>query len=170
MKTKICTKCKRKQLLKNFYKRAPRKSRSKYGKPYKKRKNNTVKEEYQQRCKDCYKQQCHKYYLCNKEKYKQRSTAWKKVHRTERRIIAHEARLSIISFFGGKCVRCPFTDERALQLDHINGDGYKDKRSHWAKTWYVLKLIKQNPEKARKKFQLLCANCNWIKRVENHEY
>lgn len=34
---------------------------------------------------------------------------------------------------------------------------------------YRYKLIQDNPEEMRRRFQLLCANCNWIKRWENHE-
>src|SRR5438094_515100 len=30
--------------------------------------------------------------------------------------------------FGGKCVRCGFSDKRALQIDHVNGDGYIERK------------------------------------------
>jgi hypothetical protein len=51
-------------------------------------------------------------------------------------------RLSVLEALGGECIRCGFDDKRALQIDHIKGEN---------------------------KYQLLCANCNWIKRVENNE-
>jgi hypothetical protein len=61
---------------------------------------------------------------------------------------------------GGKCVHCGFDDERALQVDHIEGGGRAedDYRAYVLRVW-------EHPEK----YQLLCANCNWIKRDENEE-
>ena len=71
---------------------------------------------------------------------------------------------------GGKCVRCGFDDYRALQIDHMRGRCASDK-SLMAKSrcgYYkkVLDLINGG----FLKYQLLCANCNWIKRAENKEY
>ena len=38
-------------------------------------------------------------------------------------------RRAILELLGGKCVQCAFSDYRALQVDHIDGGGYKDKKS-----------------------------------------
>jgi hypothetical protein len=73
--------------------------------------------------------------------------------------------------YGSSCKRCGFTDFRALQIDHIQGVPRGMRR------------LKQNPHRGgtrlyaaivagrynQDEFQLLCANCNWIKRVENNE-
>jgi hypothetical protein len=60
---------------------------------------------------------------------------------------------------GGKCKRCGFSDKRALQFDHIEGIGSK-RPTGWA-------YFKDIQEGARAgKIQLLCANCNQIKRHE----
>jgi hypothetical protein len=84
-------------------------------------------------------------------------------------------RQAIIEAFGGQCVQCGFSDPRALQLDHINGDGRrlndwrKGNRPHWdLRARYT--FIVTHPEEAHRTLQLLCANCNWIKRVEKKEY
>lgn len=69
-------------------------------------------------------------------------------------------RKAVIAYLGGKCQLCGFSDERALQVDHINGDGYKD-RSH---ACWMAKVLREPS-----RYQLLCANCNFIKRVENNE-
>lgn len=66
---------------------------------------------------------------------------------------------------GGRCTRCDNRDYRCLQLDHIHGGGKKDTR----KSYYRYLFIIHNTEEARKEFQILCANCNWIKRYENNE-
>jgi len=78
-------------------------------------------------------------------------------------------RLLIIERLSGtKCKRCGFDDVRALQLDHIKGDGMKD-RKRFKNDQYMWFYYYDHPEQARKKLQVLCANCNWIKRYENDE-
>jgi hypothetical protein len=54
------------------------------------------------------------------------------------------------------------TDIRCLQIDHVNGGGNQQK---FKSVYLYFNYILENPSK----FQLLCANCNWIKRVENEE-
>ena len=73
-----------------------------------------------------------------------------------------------IELLGNKCVNCGFSDKRALQIDHINGGGRKDKRNLKGKQGYLKTVIESILSKENK-YQLLCANCNWIKRVENGE-
>lgn len=75
-----------------------------------------------------------------------------------------ELRAKVIVFLGGKCQRCGFDDIRALQIDHINGLPYKER----LKSIYLYLDILENP-KSKEIYQLLCANCNWIKRAENKE-
>lgn len=69
-----------------------------------------------------------------------------------------------IEKLGGKCIKCGFSDVRALQFDHINGGGKKEMKKKNAMARY-LEVVNDNGTK----YQLLCANCNWIKRVENGE-
>lgn len=64
----------------------------------------------------------------------------------------------------GKC-----KDIRCLQIDHKNGDGYKDKQRFKSTTAMYLYYLK-NLEEAKRNLQVLCANCNWIKRIDNHEH
>lgn len=71
---------------------------------------------------------------------------------------------AVLAFLGGVCVKCGFSDKRALQVDHVNGGGMKEKRSIGDSAMY-LKIL-GNPDG----YQILCANCNWIKRFENGEY
>ena len=78
-----------------------------------------------------------------------------------------ERRLKSFKLLGGKCVRCGFSDWRALQIDHIQGGGSEHYQKR--KTIGVLKDILTDPA-SRSKYQLLCANCNWIKRFEKSEH
>jgi len=76
-------------------------------------------------------------------------------------------RKMIIEKLGNVCVRCGYSDERALQVDHINGGGRYER---------IVKKINTNKAlyddicNTVDKYQLLCANCNVIKRIENKEF
>jgi len=73
-------------------------------------------------------------------------------------------RREVLEFFGGVCVECGFSDFRALQLDHINGGGTAERNSLPFEG--VFKRALKFPDE----YQLLCANCNWIKRYVNSEW
>lgn len=77
-------------------------------------------------------------------------------------------REEIITKLGGKCAKCGFTDARALQIDHVNGGGTKDRKSH-ARQVYYYRYVLSRIEPDAGEYQLLCANCNWIKRTEKQE-
>lgn len=74
-------------------------------------------------------------------------------------------REELLKTLGDKCTRCGFTDFRALQVDHVKGGGTKERLN---KKIYHTDVIKSflNHEG---KYQLLCANCNWIKKFDNNE-
>ena len=74
-------------------------------------------------------------------------------------------RQEVIKHLGSKCVRCSFNDWRALQIDHIEANGKSDTRIMGSGA-YHLRVLKDKTGK----YQLLCANCNWIKRYENSEH
>lgn len=84
------------------------------------------------------------------------------------RIKRTRIRVELLRLLGGKCCKCGFTDYRALQLDHINGGGTKERRSFPNQHTFVNYYWK-NPELAKTVFQILCANCNFIKRYESQE-
>lgn len=77
--------------------------------------------------------------------------------------IYRENKALLMEALGDSCVRCGFDDKRALQFDHIHGGGVKQQgRLTWLQlqTWMLKNLDE---------IQVLCANCNWIKRHENNE-
>jgi hypothetical protein len=83
----------------------------------------------------------------------------------KRNVTTAEIRSKVFSKYGNKCVKCGFDDTRALQIDHVNGDGGTDKKIRNRRIYYYTKVL----EDTTGKYQLLCCNCNWIKRVENNE-
>jgi len=73
-------------------------------------------------------------------------------------------RQRVLSLIGARCCRCGFDDARALQIDHKYGGGTKERRRFSYTTYYLHTL--HHPEN----YQVLCANCNTIKRVEKAEW
>lgn len=84
---------------------------------------------------------------------------WRRGHRRKQR-------LQVIEILGGCCVKCGFTDVRALQVDHINGGGSQARKTVSLDSMHNMILRAGNGLGI---YQLLCANCNWIKRHENNE-
>ena len=62
-----------------------------------------------------------------------------------------------------QCNYCGYNDPRALALDHINNDGYKHRKETKNKVYQWCKNNNFPPG-----FQVLCHNCNWIKRTEKN--
>lgn len=79
-------------------------------------------------------------------------------------------RLKVLEHLGGPiCCKCGFLDSRALQIDHINGGGNKETKNIGGSAQLYRSILNLAPETAKKIYQILCANCNWIKRSENKE-
>jgi hypothetical protein len=83
----------------------------------------------------------------------------------------------IFGRLGNKCFECGFSDIRILQIDHVNGGGLKEiQKVNKAKgigsssrsARYLL-YVRKKIREGSKDYQLLCPNCNWIKRIENKE-
>jgi hypothetical protein len=74
-------------------------------------------------------------------------------------------RRKVLTHYGNRCARCGFTDQRALSIDHVEGGGAEHRRnlkSNDICAW----LMRNNFPPG---FQILCMNCQWIKRHENQE-
>jgi len=76
-------------------------------------------------------------------------------------------RTAVFDILGARCSKCGFSDIRALQIDHINGGGSKQRKVNGGR--YIYSLVLRNIEEGKNDYQILCANCNWIKRVINNE-
>ena len=75
----------------------------------------------------------------------------------------HLYRRKAFEVLGGYvCTLCGFDDPRALQIDHVADDGYQ-KRQDGELGERLYRLVIQTGGTG---FQILCANCNWIKKAE----
>ena len=82
----------------------------------------------------------------------------------ENRFLKHYYKLKAAAYdaLGNKCKICGFNDIRALQIDHVNGfDKTEGKRN--------LQKVYGEILTGSTSYQILCANCNWIKRLTNNE-
>jgi hypothetical protein len=57
------------------------------------------------------------------------------------------------------------TDRRCLQIDHVHGGGKKDRNGGAGRYGMYRKILASDPA-----YQILCANCNWIKLAVNGEW
>ena len=131
-----CSKCKVEKLLTCFV----RHNRGKYGR--------------YSRCSDC-----------TRAEHAQRRAKFRKLLNRRENERNLKIRERVFEILGDTCKRCGFKDKRALQIDHVNGDGAKQRREIGKRSSYGLyRLILK--EKQFENYQILCANCNWIKRVE----
>lgn len=96
-----------------------------------------------------------------------RAKHWKESYRKVKEKRDTE-RVEMIRMMGGKCIKCGFDkDMRALQVDHIQGGGCKEQlKISRVRFW---RYVMDSFNKKEGKYQLLCANCNFIKRYLNNE-
>ena len=81
-----------------------------------------------------------------------------------------ELRVKMFEILGDKCMRCGFSDIRILQFDHKNGGGVKDLKVFGNQNTTMYRYYVEHPDEAKEKLQVLCPNCNWLKRVEREEF
>jgi hypothetical protein len=77
----------------------------------------------------------------------------------------HKYRQTAIEHLGGKCIKCGFDDPRALEIDHIKGDGKSWRKVGDKNAKRLMENILAAP--VGETYQLLCCNCHRIKTLEN---
>ena len=145
---KQCTKCKEMKLLEEFPK------------------NKKMNDGRHSWCRACHAKQLRELRKKHPEKFNTEKR--RKKNRERIRELRRYWKEKAFIVLGGKCVRCEFKDMRALQIDHIKANAKKDKKYFGNYTYYK-KIAEMSVEERKKTYQILCANCNWIKRWENKE-
>jgi hypothetical protein len=114
------------------------------------------------------------YYQKNKEKIKNNRLMYIEKYRAKARELQsayrHKWRWEIINILGNKCAKCGYDNLGALQIDHINGKGKYHVRTFNGNRYSYYKHIYEDIKMGSKDYQILCANCNWLKRFERQEY
>ena len=78
-----------------------------------------------------------------------------------------ELRQEVVQMLGGKCQWCGNPDPRVLHVDHKYMSP-RDEKANIGNQETVFRLIVDGLI-SKDVYQILCANCNWIKKVENNE-
>lgn len=125
-------------------------------------------------CKSCHEKKDVSSFYSFKSKLKSGIVTTYKVSRCKKCMTAASAkrntvksiRHEIIHRLGNKCVNCGFNDIRALQIDHKNGGGKKHIASFSGNSRNYYKSVRSSD---LSEYQILCANCNWIKRYTHNE-
>ncbi len=151
METKTCSRCNCELPLDQFY---PHKA-----------KVSTHKAWFRSICKSCNTVVAREYRQKNRQRYNAKVREY-----------AQRLRLLVLSHYCGGiepiCCECGFTDIRALSIDHINGGGNQHRRSLGdglcVGPQYVYQWLKNNGFPSG--YQVLCMNCQFIKKVERHEH
>lgn len=73
--------------------------------------------------------------------------------RSQVRTRRQRLRNAVFALLGESCSRCGFEDRRALQIDHINGDGRKERSENNTLKLLTKILAMKNPEE---EYQTLC--------------
>ena len=109
----------------------------------------------------------------SKEKFYRNHPNYRPPHDKEsQKKYKQKVRAKTIELLGGKCsnpnclVPNGCTDIRCLQIDHVKGGGNKALKSSYKEYKKIYMAIRSGS----KDYQLLCANCNWIKFHENKEW
>lgn len=77
----------------------------------------------------------------------------------------------VIDKLGGRCINhlknfgCECTDIKILQIDHVKGGGNKERNEIISLATFYRKVLNDNSGM----YQILCSNCNILKRLQNHE-
>jgi hypothetical protein len=119
-------------------------------------------------CKDKDKQREYKREYNRKRSRNRTQTIHTRQQQADKRL---RVKLDVLTHYGnGKCtcVKCGFSDDRALSIDHINGDGAEQRRNTKMVYHKLHQWLRDNHYPVG--YQTLCMNCQWIKRAENREF
>ena len=112
-------------------------------------------------------------YIEHKDEILARNRAYKISHPEKRKRWAvqwkNKVKLEVIAHYSDKtmaCADCGFDDIRALTIDHINGGGSQHRKR--INGYHIPAWLRKNgyPEG----YQVLCMNCQFIKKAEGKEY
>jgi len=112
------------------------------------------------------------YYIRNKDKIAEYSKDYRRGHKSElrQRNVTYEAALKMSAFnaYGGaKCACCGETLIEGLTIDHVGGDGAKERKEQNNKGGRVFyRWLKKNGYPPG--YQVLCATCNLAKGTDDH--
>ncbi len=111
------------------------------------------------------------YRINDQPKVYKHSLEWRKKQRLVTKKCEAKIKLEVLTHYSnGKlaCVSCAFSDIKALSIDHIKGGGTQHTEGlnrHGGANFYRWLRYNNYPDG----YQVLCMNCQFIKRADNSE-
>jgi len=111
-------------------------------------------------------------YFKNQNKYLAKNKKYRELFGYKERIREQtlERKRVVLTYYGNTicaCVKCGFSNIKALSIDHINGREVGELKDKATGDSFYRKIIKNNFPLG---YQTLCMNCQFIKREEEHEF
>lgn len=100
---------------------------------------------------------------------------WAQTHKKDLFLYRQKIKNEVFSYYSKKipcCAKCGISDIRVLSLDHIDGGGCKMRKSldnHGGGGFNFYIWLRKNNYPKNINLQVLCMNCQFIKRFEQHE-
>lgn len=69
-----------------------------------------------------------------------------------------------------ECQNCGISDKRFLEIDHIAGQGNRKLKTLPGRASQERRYYIKHPQQCREDLQILCSNCNQLKKEERMEY
>lgn len=112
--------------------------------------------------------------ICKSNRRKEaRESDTASAERERLRMRQHRARWrdEALSILGRACVCCGQTRQVFLHIDHTDNDGHEHRRTAGIRGGAAMnRWVIAHPAEARQRCQVLCANCNMAKAIEeNHQ-
>lgn len=117
------------------------------------------------------KRRYNKWYQNNKEAYRPRKATLMRKYRAENpekyrkqsRDAKARLKAKLFEMYGYECAICGFEDTRALTLDHIKGNGNKERARLGERGVYRRAVERHRPTE----YRTLCMNCQFIERSKS---
>lgn len=117
--------------------------------------------------------QKHDYYENHKAEILAKHREYVKNHKKETKVRAikwkAKVKLEVLIHYSAgtlSCIRCGYSDIRALSIDHVNGGGHQHRAE--IKGYHIYHWLRK--EGYPEGYQVLCMNCQFIKMSEEKEY
>lgn len=112
-----------------------------------------------------------RYYWRNAEKLRKKSKQNYAANREQFKIkmakYRRERKETVLRTYGGECAYCRTKELAILSIDHINDDGFRDRKKSGLETNSYAALLKGLK---RSDLQVLCLSCQWRKRAYGPDF
>lgn len=115
------------------------------------------------RCSKCREMLARDRFCANRARYDGLDVYCRACKQSDRARREQEYRQQALESLGGACAHCGIDDLRVLCIDHVDGGGTQERKAGGPRQYTFYRAVIEDGSR----FQALCWNCNWIKRLEH---